>query len=180
MSSLAVFEEVAAAPSDINEHLPTFVDLCIRTDAQKVIELGVRSGVSTIGWLYGLEQTGGHLWSVDIDGKPRLTADHWTFVQGDDMSPDTLAQLPDVVDIVFVDTSHMYQHTCDEIAAYKSRVRPGGCMVFHDVAVEVFGHLQEEPWPVRRAVKEWVRRDDLRSDWWANNNGLAVVWMPDA
>ncbi len=157
-------------PSDINEHLPTFVQLCRDTRAQKVIELGVRDGVSTVGWLYGLEQTGGHLWSVDVSGKPAFDSDNWTFIQGSDIDPGVFGQLPSDADIVFIDTSHEYQHTVDEIAIYSQRVRPGGHMVFHDSAVAEFG--------VKQAIDEWVARDDLDVVFHENNNGLAVVWLP--
>ena len=67
------YEEACSTPSDIVEHLPYFVTLCQELRAKKVIELGTRGGVSTIAWLYGLELTAGHLWSVDIQPAPEHT-----------------------------------------------------------------------------------------------------------
>ena len=48
-----------------------------------VLEIGVRMGVSTAAFLLGVEKSGGHVYSVDID--PRCGAlyrDHpqWTFI----------------------------------------------------------------------------------------------------
>lgn len=179
-----LFEHLCETPSDINEHLPTLRDLVVKLDARKVIELGVRTGVSTVAWLTGLQDTDGHLWCVDVGTAPPMVTSHsrCTFVQGDDLSEDVLGQLPDEVDLVFVDTDHRYQLTVDEIATYKHRVRPGGCMVFHDVAVETFDHHDgtEPPFPVRTAVAEWAEADGLTVERWENNHGLAVVWIPEA
>jgi len=173
--------EACETPSDINEHLPTFVDLCVALNAKTVIELGTRGGVSTIAWLYGLEVTDGHLWSVDIDAKPDLEHERWTFVQGDDLDPATLAQLPKQADIVFIDTSHAYLHTKQELNIYKWRVRPGGRIVLHDTAL-----AQPESWtrdqpkfPVGVAVDEFCREEGFKVRYYQNCFGLGVVTIPE-
>ena len=51
--------------SDVYDHLGTFVGTAKELHAQKVIELGVRYGVSTIAWITAMHLTGGHLWAVD-------------------------------------------------------------------------------------------------------------------
>jgi hypothetical protein len=53
------YQTVCVTPSDIVDHLPRFVAMVEELDAQHVIELGTRTGVSTIAWLYGLAKTGG-------------------------------------------------------------------------------------------------------------------------
>jgi glycosyltransferase involved in cell wall biosynthesis len=161
------YAKVTSEWSDIADHLPRFVDLVKTLDARKVIELGVRSGVSTVAWLEGLRSTGGRLWSVDIDPAPFAPQPQWTFIRGDDRDDKVLRQLPRDVDIVFVDTSHEYEHTVEEIAIYAQRLRPGGAMVFHDTEVENFG--------VKPAVAEWVERDGLDVKWYEDSYGLAVV-----
>jgi predicted O-methyltransferase YrrM len=119
MNTALLYRQACKTPSDIYEHLPTFVDIATRMKAQTVIELGTRGGVSTVAWLYAMEQTGGHLWSVDVDPAPMFGAhERWTFIQGDDTKPETLAQLPDKADIVFIDTSHLYVHTLQELNIY--------------------------------------------------------------
>lgn len=161
--------DVISEWSDILDHLPRFVDLVRTHEYTKVIELGVREGVSTVAWLEGLRGTGGHLWSVDIDFAPFEVENGWTFIRGDDRSEDVLNALPDAVDVVFVDTSHEYDHTATEIALYSPRIRTGGCMVFHDTEVENFG--------VKPAIEEWVEREGLRVDWYEDSYGLGVVWL---
>src|SRR5688500_9521408 len=117
MSLADAYAQQLAADSDIVEHLPRFVALVEELDAQHVIGLGVRSGVSTIAWLHGLEATGGRLTSVDVFDKPGFDAPHWTFIQSDDLAPELLESLSPA-DIVFVDTSHLYGHTLAELEAY--------------------------------------------------------------
>lgn len=181
-----LYEHLCTQPSDINEHLATMHDLAVKLDAQHIIELGVRTGVSSVAWLAALHQTGGHLWSVDIDPAPPMVSGHkqCTFIQGDDLDPEVLDQVPDQVDIVFIDTIHTYEQTKQELFEYVEYVKLGGCIVLHDIAVERFDHhigdLACQPlFPVRKAVEEFAAERDLKVDWYEHNNGLAVVWIPD-
>lgn len=143
----------------------------------KVIELGVRKGNSTYGWLYGLEKYGGHLWSVDISnaGIPGPHP-HWTFIEGDDMSADVLAQLPDTVDVVFIDSSHEFEHTKQELESYSQRVRSGGRIVLHDTALPHENLPEgEQDDPVLRAVQWFTETRGYPVTYWANCNGLASI-----
>lgn len=168
-----------STPSDINEHLPTMVALVRDMNATKVVELGTRSGVSTTAWLYALEQTGGRLWSVDIDDKPAIGEhDHWTFIQGDDCTADVFTQLPDDVDICFIDTSHAYKHTAQELALYRWLVRDGGVIVLHDTELAQPGDVgPQPPYPVKRAVEEFCAAEGLTWRNCPNNNGLGVIQL---
>ena len=152
------YNETLNRGSDIQDHLPYFVHLCVTHNIQTVIELGVRGGVSTAAWLWGLEQTGGHLYSVDIDPAP-YEADNWTFIQGDDLL--IADQLPAEADIIFVDTSHTYEQTKAEIDLYLPRVKK--FMLFHDTEVAEFG--------VRAALDEKVPGWQEHT----GSNGLGIV-----
>lgn len=180
MSDLqAEYRRVLGEPSDIQGHLATFVDTVIEMNAKVVIELGTRTGVSTIAWLTGLAETGGHLWSVDIDEVPPIGAhDHWTFIQGDDLDPGVIAQLPRPADIVFIDTSHLYDQTVAEIEMYQHLVRPGGVMMFHDTELARPEGAPPRPmFPVRTAVEEYAASEG-RS--WHNAehcNGLGTIQL---
>jgi len=176
-----IYERLCAKASDINEHLPTFYDLVVKLDAKKVVELGTRGGTSTVAWLAALHQTDGHLWAVDVNPPPGLLAGHprLTFTQGHDLDPFVLSQIPDDVDIVFVDTDHAYELTQAEIDGYAPKVRPGGAMVFHDTAVERHEHhtTEQPPFPVRKAVTEWAETAGFEVQEYANNFGLMVVTL---
>ena len=174
-----LYEQRCLVGSDINEHLPTFVDIAFELEATRVIELGVRGGVSTVAWLYAMEATDGHLWSVDVF--PNMTGiehDRWTFVHGDDLHPATLGQLPVNADIVFIDTSHRYRHTLDELETYSRRVRWGGRIICHDTMVEAPETTGERGYPVWRAIDRFAANTGWRWTNLKNNNGLAIIEVP--
>ena len=179
MRLLDAYVNACNTPSDINEHLPRLVEQVEDLQATKVIELGTRGGVSTIAWLYALARNNGHLWSVDIDPRPAgLEVAHWTFIQGDDCSPEVFTQLPDDVDIVFIDTSHAYRHTVQELALYRWLVRPGGRIVLHDTELYLPGGVgPQPPFPVKKAVEEFCAAEGLRWTNYENNNGLGVIYL---
>lgn len=191
------YEQLCVEPSDIYEHLPTFVQACEELDAKKVIELGVRYGVSTIAWLYGMEDRG-HVWSVDcsfpvaapgsdvnlLDSQgPLGVVPWWSFVLGYDNWDAVLNMLPAKdVDIVFIDTQHTYKQTLLELELYFPRVRPGGRIYLHDTALEATGNATEpEPaYPVRAAVEEFCRQSGGRRKLeWSNVDhcsGLGTIY----
>ena len=173
------YQDVISTPSDIWEHLPTFVALVEELDAQTVIELGTRTGVSTIAWLYALEARG-HLWSVDIDEQPQIGEhDHWTFLRGDDCTGDIYTQLPSKADIVFIDTSHAYTHTMAELSLYQWLVRPGGKIVLHDTEVPHPDFTSGRAYPVKRAIEDFCVAEGLTWTNQPNCNGLGIIDIPE-
>lgn len=117
-------------------------ELAARLRARHVVELGCYVGWTSAHLALALQETGGRLWCVDADAKfltaaqrnlARLgLAEHATFLRGFSLDAPLLAQLPAEIDLVFIDTSHEYQPTLDEIATYAPRLAPGGCIVLHD------------------------------------------------
>lgn len=171
--------------SDIQGHVQRLHDLVIELDAKLVLELGVRDAVSTSAFLAALEQTGGQLYSVDINVPQHKINEYddprWSFFQGLSTHPmvTDLAELAGPFDIVFVDTDHTYELTRDEIVAWSPRVRSGGAMVFHDTNLERFDHhtTTQPPFPVRTAIEEWLDADDdaVLEESYSEFYGLMVV-----
>lgn len=180
MSLTSEYQRLCQVPSDIVNHLPRFVNLVRELDATTVIELGTRTGVSTVAWLHALEGRG-HLTSVDIDEAPPIGEHpHWTFIQGDDTDPAVQAQLPAQADIVFIDTSHLYEHTVTELDTYKAFVRPGGRIVCHDTQLRRPEGSPSRPlFPVRKAIVEFVEANSF--DWieYPDCYGLGVILIPN-
>lgn len=85
------------------------------------------------------------------------------------LSTDPLIQqaLPDKADIVFIDTSHEYSCTMQEITHFGARLKAGGCLVLHD-SLSASG--------VRRAILE--NRHAFRVATFATerSNGITVLW----
>jgi predicted O-methyltransferase YrrM len=173
--------------SDIQGHLEFLLEQAARRSAPTMLELGVRSGNSTAVLLYAAEQTGGHLWSVDLEA-PRVPSwwaltGLWTFVQGDDLDTATIAELfPKAlvdVDLLLLDTSHAYDHTLAELRAYVPRVRPGGMVCCHDTELEAPDLVgPQPPFPVARALDTYCAETGLS---WVNrpgSYGLGVIEIP--
>jgi predicted O-methyltransferase YrrM len=167
------FIEACTTRSDIYEHLPVLAQLA--SESKTIIELGTRGGCSTIAFLYGLGEAG-RLWSVDIDPAPEFAADNWTFIQGDDLDVEVFGQLPDDVDVVFIDTSHGYAQTLAELNLYKWKVRPGGKIVLHDTELaRPLGEPRLPAFPVKTAIEEFCNEEGLT---WSNRPncwGLGTV-----
>jgi predicted O-methyltransferase YrrM len=182
---------VRREPSDVFDHLPTFVNAVIDRPAPvKVIELGVRYGVSTVAWLWALAHGHGELWAVDgapptieptfqVDLlNPLMELEHFHFVLGWDTEVSVLAQLPDEVDIVFIDTNHIYEETLEELELYLPRVKSGGVIFLHDTALVMTPNAGDRPqpdYPVRTAMREFCMEHDLEFSDTDVCNGLGQI-----
>jgi predicted O-methyltransferase YrrM len=143
-----------------------------------VIELGCFTGWSTIHMAHALKQTGaGKIHYLDYDSRflahateslRRLGLDAWGEpLQGMSNDPAVLARLPTEADVVFIDTSHDYLPTLEEIALYGRRLTPNGCLVLHD-SLSAPG--------VRRAVYESRERFHIHTFATERSNGLTVMF----
>jgi predicted O-methyltransferase YrrM len=187
------YHALCSARTDISDHLPTFVNAVTELDATKVIEVGVRSGVSTIAWLHALEGRG-HLWSIDcafpvqeqalgcllLDPQgPLGVLDFWTFILGYAHWPAVIDAVPATADIVFIDANHVYEETLEELECYVPKVRPGGRVYLHDTALRETGNATtpQPLYPVRTAIADYCAAHGLR---WENTdvcNGLGTVFV---
>lgn len=170
--------------SDIQQHLPELYETAGRYPAARVLELGVRWGTSTAALLAGVEVCGGHLWSVDI-AEPAVpdwwrTCDRWTLTVGSDLAPDVMAGQPSQIDVLFVDTSHVYEQTLAELRLYVPRVVPGGTVLCHDteLAAPEAANGQGPEYPVAAALDTYCDETGLV---WVNRPGcygLGVIAVP--
>ena len=151
----ATFDTIRARTrrrSDISDHLPLLYRETVARRPKLMVELGTRGGESTLVLLTAAKAVDAPMVSVDIDDvgptlqqkEPELTG-RWRFVQADDVGfaarfPDYCRQhgLPDSIDLLFIDTSHLYQHTVDEIAAWFPLLRASATVMFHDTAMGEF------------------------------------------
>jgi len=169
--------------SDIQGHLPTLHDSVLEYPNAVVLELGVRWGTSTSALLAGVEVVSGHLWSVDINPPQvpdwwRLT-DLWTLTVGDDLAVSVIEAQPAELDVLFIDTSHAYDHMLAELRTYVPRVKPGGVVLCHDTELEAPEMVgMQPPFPVARALDVFC---DETGRSWTNNTGsygLGIIRIP--
>lgn len=167
-----VVEKLMITPTDIHEHLVTLHLLAIELNCKTIVELGTKLGESTIALLEAAKKIGGKVYSIDIapclQAKSRVRSyglgDYWTFIQGDDLK----VKWDKPIDLLFIDTSHTYNHTLNELRKYEPHVRNGGVIVMHDTVT----YLE-----VLQAINKYlINRTDLRLYTYFNNNGLAIIF----
>lgn len=175
-------------PSDIQEHLPRLYGYATKYRNPVILELGVRSANSTSAFLAALLEVGGELWSVDMQ-PPQYPqewrgVENWHIVIGDDVSPQVAHSVPEELDVLFIDTSHAYDHTLTELREYVPRVKPGGIVLMHDTELkwpEGIGPMRDpvlDAFPVARALDAYCAETGLR---WNNITGcwgLGVIHIP--
>jgi predicted O-methyltransferase YrrM len=153
---------------DTRDHLPLF-----RSVAHgNVVEIGTDVGHSTLAFLLGVQEKGGHVYSIDIRWeckKSHLGNPNWTFIHGDSLKQyhAIRAQLPLQYDVLYVDGDHTYEGAQNDIQSYGQFVRPGGYILVHDV-------LHPDYPGVQRAFREASGDKHVNTGSW----GLGVIKIP--
>jgi len=157
--------------TDIHEHLQTLHMLTIEMNLKNILELGTRTGESTIALLLATKEIGGKMTSVDIDScdeakekiKELDLEQNWNFIQGDDLN----LKWNESIDHLFIDTSHTYDQTIAELEKFEPYVRKGGLISLHDIV--------SCP-PVLKAIEDFIsKRTDIRFYKFFHNNGLGIL-----
>jgi cephalosporin hydroxylase len=166
-TGLAELDEVlrrAQTPTDVNDHLATLFVESLSVAPRLIVELGVRGGETA----FVLEQIAGLFASrvvlVDIEDCSSVPASpQVTFVKSDDVAfagrfGEWCAQqvIEPCIDILHIDTSHLYDHTVQEIAAWFPHLSERAKVFFHDT------HLEET----------FRRRDGSMGRAWDNDRGV--------
>ncbi len=159
-------------PTDIHEHLMTLYMLTVELNLKTIVELGTREGESTIALLEAARRIGGRVHSIDID--PCIKAKemvrsyglekYWVFTQGDDLE----VEWGKPIDHLFIDTSHLFEHTVKELEKYEPHVKRGGIITLHDTVIY--------PEVLPAIMKYTDGRGDLRVYKYFNNSGLVVIF----
>lgn len=174
-SIAASVNSVNADDDDISDHLPILSMLITEFKLKKIVELGTRSGNSSLTLLAAAKSIGGKVLSMDIQpcelARERVASaalkDCWTFWQADDLKvPDS--EIPEPIDLLFIDTWHTYNQLTAELKKYAPKLRQGSWIAIHDY-VSFPG--------MTRAVRDFVasRPGSARFYPFANQNGLAVI-----
>lgn len=192
-----VYEYHHRNPSDINEHLPRLRELA--SECSSVVEIGVRSIVSTWSMLYGLvesnEPTKVYL-AIDLEDPPyekllmakAIAAKNrvsFHFLRANDMKID-----PIPTDLLFIDSLHTYCHLTYELEHFSPLVNK--YIALHDTSAPwgdrddsvYFGDYSEYPASINREKRGlWPAVEDFLAthpEWQLkarhlNNHGLTVL-----
>jgi predicted O-methyltransferase YrrM len=127
--------------TDISSHLPVIFVHSLLQQPKIAIESGVRSGESSLAFKSALESLGAKLIGIDIDQQSvevydRLNLSNSEFKVMDDLNFSawwhTSALKDQKSDIIFIDTSHYYDHTLKELAIFVPLLNQQGFLMFHD------------------------------------------------
>lgn len=137
---LCEIQELASVPSDINEHLEMLFAEALLLQPKLIVELGVRTGASTFVFERVAKLTSASIVSADLDDCSSVSSyPHWHFFHGDDIQlarcfGDFCAgySIAPMVDLLFIDTSHYYEHTIEEIASWFPLLSARAKVIFHD------------------------------------------------
>lgn len=189
--------------SDISDHLETLFIESFEVQPKLIVELGVRTGQSTFVFERVAKLCDSHLVSVDIEKQLVASSwNKWSFIQENDI---TLADrfknwclekgVDSKIDILFIDTSHEYNHTKEEIAKWFPLLSQNAKVFFHDANVKMLykrrngtiGKAYNDDRDVMRAIEEYVgasfdeKRDfvDLVNSWLVRHhaicNGMTIL-----
>lgn len=168
------YEWAAGTPSDINEHAPVLKEYASKS--KRVIEFGVRTGVSTAALLDGNPE---QLISYDLNesSQARMMAAQANREKKDFQFfiGNSLYIEPEECDLLFIDTVHTGEHCLKELRRHGPKVKKW--IILHDT--EIFGNKGEDGsdgglmFAIRTFLAtypEWSTVKHFR-----NNHGLTVL-----
>jgi predicted O-methyltransferase YrrM len=197
-------ERAASKRTDIADHLATIFSEAAALNPRLIVELGVRGGESRFVFERVAARCGAHLVSVDVDDCRQVCTqrERWHFVQADDIEfAANFAEwarqhgIAPAVDVLFIDTTHLYEHTVEELRAWTPLLSPHCKLILHDTNLrtimrradgtlwlawnnqrgviraveELLGITLDERKPLVTAAPPWSIRH------WAYSNGLTVL-----
>jgi len=126
--------------TDISDHLITLFNEAVTAKPKLIVELGVRGGESTFVLERVARLTGAHLVSVDIeDCSDSSSYENWNFIQMDDVafakqfkSWCAERNIDSAIDVLFIDTSHLFDHTVEEINNWLPLTSSRARVILHD------------------------------------------------
>lgn len=153
---MSIHNQVAKTQLDwLAQHMQHFIELCMHGEGDSdrhvialfsialacrgkvYVELGVRSGTTTLPILAAAHLNGGKLTSVDIEQTtfecPEQYSASWTFVRSDAI--EFLSQWDESkkIDFILLDDWHSYEHVKKELEYIDKYVGPSSVVLLHDL-----------------------------------------------
>ncbi|MBI2598414.1 MAG: class I SAM-dependent methyltransferase [Candidatus Diapherotrites archaeon] len=126
--------------SDISDHLNIIFSETVKAKPEMIVELGTRGGESTRALAKAAKKNNAVLVSVDVnDCSGKCDYENWFFVKNDDLEFAKKFRnwckeksLKPSVDVLFIDTTHTYEHTKKEINEWFPLLSKNAVTLFHD------------------------------------------------
>jgi cephalosporin hydroxylase len=140
LAELNEIREKTKERTDISDYLETIFIESVSMKPRLILELGVRGGESSFVFERVAKVCGSRIVSVDIDDCLRVISKvNCTFVHKDDIefAKEFIGWCKErgiepVVDLLFIDTSHVYSHTVQEIKSWFPFLSERAKVIFHD------------------------------------------------
>jgi predicted O-methyltransferase YrrM len=138
----------------VREELIDFLELLMKNDTKKMLQIGLGHWASTHFILSLLLD---HMTTIEYDSefidryKPEMDDDFETVICGD--STLVHEDLDEQFDAVFIDGNHSYEYVKKDLENYLPKVREGGIIALHDVNFE--GDRYGSPRVLRESGFKW-------------------------
>jgi hypothetical protein len=193
------YTTLCSTKSDINEHLPTLYRYA--TQCERIVELGIRGGVSSWALIYGLLDNQKPVKKILLNDttacniQELLAATQRSGVQiSYEWVNDLQLNVPEPADMVFIDTWHIYGQLKRELAKFAPLTKK--YILLHDTTLDaIHGEsirnkhnlsarskasgipVDEIACGLWRAVEEFLAANHnwILKERYTNNNGLTVL-----
>lgn len=131
--------------TDISDHLETLFIETLSLKPKLIVELGTRGGESTFVLERVAKLCRSKLVSVDIEDCSDVSSyEDWIFVQKDDIEFAKnfegwckKQRIEPKIDVLFIDTSHLFEHTLQEIESWFPFLSSKSKVFFHDTNLKL-------------------------------------------
>ena len=133
-----LLNQVKYGPQDSDRHVLTCFSMAMQIHAKKILELGVRTGNTTLPFLCAAKELGGMVHSVDLDATTFQCPDdlrvYWKFFQSDAIAwLEQQCNQGAQYDLIYIDDWHAYDHVRRELEIIDSMVTPSSVILLHDL-----------------------------------------------
>ena len=146
-----LLNQVKYGQQDSDRHVLTCFSITMQIHAKKILELGVRTGNTTLPFLCAAKELGGMVHSVDLDATTFRCPDelrvYWKFFQSDAIAwLDQQAREGCQYDLIYIDDWHAYDHVKRELELIESMVTPSSVILLHDLMYSgTHPHYRSDP-----------------------------------
>ncbi|GBD89364.1 cephalosporin hydroxylase [bacterium BMS3Abin04] len=140
LKELNEIKERSTALTDMSSHVETLFIESLAVKPKLIVELGIRTGESTFVLERVAKLCRSKLVSVDIEDCSHISSyKEWLFIQKDDIEFAKkfenwckINRIEPKIDILFIDTSHLFEHTLQEIKFWFPLLSNRSKVFFHD------------------------------------------------